>query len=123
MGDPNPIGQEKELGRTLRRQRDLRDASLTNIASAAEISTAYLQKLEAGAVKQPSPNVLHQLARALELDYAELMRMAGYIVPNTEARNFRRRNELTYAASSEPLTDEEANELSEYLAWYRSRKR
>ncbi len=124
MGDPAATAPERELGKRLRQRRDLRQQSLNTVASAADISTAYLQKLEAGAVKQPSPNVLHQLARALEMDYAELMRLAGYIVPNaTRSGSTQRRNELTHAASSEPLTEEEADELAEYLAWYRSRKR
>ncbi len=121
--DPPAPSPASDLGSHLRQKRDLRGRSLNAVASAAGISTAYLQKLEAGGVKQPSPNVLHQLAQALELDYAELMRLAGYIVsgdPRTPRR--RRRNELTYALSSEELTDEEAKELARYLEWYRHRQ-
>jgi transcriptional regulator with XRE-family HTH domain len=105
------------LGDRLRRARQKR--SLTEVAGAAGISTAYLQKLEAGAVRQPSPNVLHQLADALGVKYADLMRLAGYIVPEDRAPS----NELRYALSSEELTDEEARELAEYLDWYRTRHR
>jgi hypothetical protein len=47
------------------------------------------------------------------------MRLAGYVVPEDRAP----RNELRYALSSEELTDEEARELAEYLAWYRTRHR
>lgn len=111
-----------ELGQRLREVRELRDRSLADVAAEAEISPAYLQKLEAGGVKQPSPNVLQKLARALDLDYTELMRLAGYVAPATP-RGRRRRNELTYALSSEPLTDEEAQELARYLDWFRDRKR
>jgi len=118
---PSTAGTATDLGIHLRHKRELRGKSLNAIASAASISTAYLQKLEAGGVKQPSPNVLHQLGQALELDYAELMRLAGYIVPGDArgTRRRRRRNELTYALSSEELTDEEAKELAQYLEWYR----
>jgi hypothetical protein len=63
--------------------------------------------------------VLHQLADALGVKYADLMRLAGYVVPEDRAP----RNELRYALSSEELTDEEARELAEYLAWYRTRHR
>ena len=59
----------------------------------------------------------------LEIDYGELMRLAGYVVPNAGGNSRRRRNELTYAMSSEELTDDEAEVLAEYLSWYRSRKR
>ena len=58
------------------------------------------------------------------MDYAELMRLAGYIVPNDEkVANKRRRNELTHALSSEELTEEEAAVLADYLDWYRSRRK
>jgi transcriptional regulator with XRE-family HTH domain len=114
----------RDLGGRLRQVRDLRHQPLTAVASAADISTAYLQKLEAGAVKQPSPNILFQLAKALDMDYPELMRLAGYIVPNeSQAASKRRRNELTHALSSEELTEDEADELARYLEWYRSRNR
>lgn len=120
---PTTVGTATNLGIHLRDKRELRGKSLNAIASAASISTAYLQKLEAGGVKRPSPNVLYQLAQALELDYAELMRLAGYIVPgDARGTRRRRRNELTYALSSEELTDEEAKELVQYLEWYRHRQ-
>ncbi len=113
---------EKALGPRLREVRDRRDRSLADVAGEAEISSAYLQKLEAGGVKQPSPNILYKLAKVLEVDYAELMRLAGYVTP-TDSRAKKRRNELTYALSSEPLTNEEAQELARYLDWYRDRKK
>ncbi|WP_203717042.1 helix-turn-helix domain-containing protein [Asanoa siamensis] len=119
MTDSAPA--HNELGRRLRRARDRRNMPLSAVSTAADISTAYLQKLESGGVKQPSPNILFQLAEALDLDYAELMRLAGYVVPNRVDETERRRNELTYALSSEELTEDEAEELSKYLDWYRTR--
>ncbi len=113
---------QKELGPRLREVRDRRDRSLSDVAGEAEISSAYLQKLEAGGVKQPSPNILYKLAKALKVDYAELMRLAGYVAPK-DSRAKKRPNELTYALSSEPLTDDEAGELARYLDWYRDRKK
>lgn len=122
MTDPTPAGTE--LGKKLRRARDRKSIPLSTAATAADISTAYLQKLESGGVKQPSPNILFQLAGALELDYAELMRLAGYVVPNLPDSTSRRRNELTHALSSDELTEDEAEELAKYLDWYRhSRQR
>jgi transcriptional regulator with XRE-family HTH domain len=110
------------LGQRLREVRVLRGRSLADVAADAGISPAYLQKLEAGGVKQPSPNVLQKLAKALELDYPELMRLAGYVAP-AAGRGKKRRNELTYALSSEPLTDDEAEVLARYLDWYRHDKK
>lgn len=119
QGDTDTGGHA--LGQRLRRARGKRP--LTEVATAAAISTAYLQKLEAGAVQQPSPNILHQLAEVLNIDYASLMRLAGYVVPSDRAGSPRPRNELRYALNSEELTDEEARALAEYLDWYRERRR
>lgn len=119
QGDTDTGGHA--LGQRLRRARGKRP--LTEVAAAAAISTAYLQKLEAGAVQQPSPKILHQVAEVLNIDYASLMRLAGYVVPSDRAGSRRPRNELRYALNSEELTDEEAHELAEYLDWYRERRR
>jgi HTH-type transcriptional regulator, competence development regulator len=109
------------LGSRLRQARELRQQSLSSVAKESGISTAYLQKLEVNDVRAPSPNHLHRLSQVLEIDYAELMRLAGYVVPNDSAHAKRRRNELTHAFSSDELTEEEADELAEYLLWYRTR--
>ena len=124
MTDDTETPTGRGLGGRLRQVRDLRQQPLTAVAASADISPAYLQKLEAGAVKQPSPHVLYQLAKALDMDYAELMRLAGYVVPNDALTvGKRRRNELTHALSSEELSEDEADELARYLEWYRTRGR
>ena len=87
-------------------------------ARSAGISAAYLNRLENDAVKKPSPHVLHQLSEALTVPYAELMRLSGYPCPGAG-----RRQERSAAALFADLTDDERDELLEYLAWYRARKR
>ena len=109
------------LADRLRQRRESRRQSLGAVSTAADISTAYLQKLETAAVKSPSPRVLFGLAQALELGYPELMRLAGYVVPNEDARKVR--NRLTHAASSIDLSEEEGEELAKYLEWYRHQHR
>jgi transcriptional regulator with XRE-family HTH domain len=71
----------EELARQLREARAARRLSLDAAGAAAKISPAYLHKLEAGRVKAPSPHVLRRLAAALELRYATLMELAGYLDP------------------------------------------
>jgi HTH-type transcriptional regulator, competence development regulator len=117
-----PSTSPATLGARLRQVRERKELSISVVAKKAGISTAYLQKLEVGDVQHPSPRVLHSLAGVLQIDYAELMRLADYVVPNQE-NGRRRRNELTHALSSEKLTEEEAEMLAEYLNWYRSRAR
>ena len=129
MGDEGAAGTTttttttaSTLGGRLRQAREMKQMSLSAVASKGGISTAYLQKLEVGDVKSPSPNHLYNLSTVLDIDYAELMRLAGYILPNEIPNSRRRRNELTHAFSSEVLTDQEADELAEYLIWYRTRQ-
>jgi transcriptional regulator with XRE-family HTH domain len=71
----------ERLGARLRTARTGKRLTLQVAAEAANVSTAYLHKLEAGRVKNPSPRVLHRLAGALGLSYATLMELAGYVVP------------------------------------------
>jgi HTH-type transcriptional regulator, competence development regulator len=108
------------FGTVLRRAREVRGLSGIDAARAAGISAAYLSKLENDAVKRPSPHVLHQLSEALAVPYAELMRLSGYQVPGASSS---KPADTVGAALFADLTDDERDELLEYLAWYRTRQR
>jgi transcriptional regulator with XRE-family HTH domain len=108
------------FGVVLKQARGVRGLSATDAARAAGISAAYLSKLESDAVKKPSPHVLHALSEALAVPYAELMRLSGYLVPGES--NATPSNTIGAALFAE-LSDDERNELIEYLAWYRTRRR
>ena len=108
------------FGAVLKQAREVRELSAVDAARTAGISPAYLSRLENDAVKRPSPHVLHQLSEALTLPYAELMRLSGYRVPGeSDAKP----SETVSAALFADLTDDERDELLEYLAWYRARWR
>lgn len=104
----------------LKQAREVRGLSAVDAARAAGISAAYLSKLENDAVKKPSPHVLHQLSEALTLPYAELMRLTGYRVPGESQANA---GDMVSAALFADVTEDEREELLEYLAWYRARRR
>jgi transcriptional regulator with XRE-family HTH domain len=108
------------IGVVLRQAREIRELSGIDAARAARISPAYLSKLENDAVKRPSPHVLHQLSEALLIPYAELMRLSGYQLPGPPDA---RVTDTVGAALFADLTDDEREELLEYLAWYRARRR
>ena len=108
-------------GALLRQARSVRDLSLVEAARAATISAAYLSRLEGDAVKKPSPHVLHQLSEALGVPYAELMRLSGYRLP--DGGDQQATGSTVAAALFADLTDDERDELLEYLAWYRARRR
>ena len=109
----------KELGTTLKAVRDMLGKSLKAVADPAEISVAYLVKLEKGEVATPSPHKLHRLAETLGIEYLELMRLAGYVIPEPEGTRI---NALAQALSSQDLTDEEARAVAAFLELYRSGK-
>ena len=106
------------FGATLKQAREVRELSAIDAARAAHLP-AYLSKLENDAVKKPSPHVLQQLSEALAVPYAELMRLSGYRVRESEDNA----PATVGAALFADLTDDEREELLEYLAWYRARRR
>ncbi|HEV8597472.1 MAG TPA: helix-turn-helix domain-containing protein [Candidatus Dormibacteraeota bacterium] len=108
------------IGAVLKQAREVRELSAIDAARAAGISAAYLSKLENDDVKKPSPHVLHQLSEALTVPYSELMRLSGYRVPGESTANT---TDTVGAALFAGLTDDEREELLEYLAWYRARRR
>ena len=108
------------FGTMLRQAREVRELSVSDAARAAGISAAYLSKLENDAVKKPSPHVLHQLSEAFAVPYTELMRLSGYPVLAADAADA---VPTVGAALFADLTDDERDELLEYLAWYRFRRR
>jgi HTH-type transcriptional regulator, competence development regulator len=109
-----------ELGDALARARAMKRKSLRTIAEPAAISPTYLQKLERGDVRDPSPNVLYRLSQELDLPYDELMRLAGYVVPALDLAHGRRR--VRHALVAEPLTPDEEAALTSYLGYLRSQK-
>ncbi len=115
---------QARLGPLLQQAREILGLSVRGAAARANISGTYLSQLEAGAVKEPSPHVLYNLGRVYDLSYAELMRAAGYVVPDADEQRGRpaRASPFDLALNTRaPLTDDERDALAEYLAWYRSR--
>ena len=108
------------FGAVLKLAREVRELSTGDAARAAGISPAYLSRLESDAVKRPSPPVLHQLSLALAVPYAELMRLSGYHVPGDDEGDT---SDAVGVALFGGLSADEREELLEYLAWYRTRRR
>ena len=112
-----------ELGKALGNARRIKGRSLRSVAEGAKISPTYLQKLERGEVSDPSPKVLYRLSEEIGLDYGDLMRRAGYVVPTSRrSTTASRRPGTSHALSSEPLTDEEETALAAYLRVLRDQK-
>jgi HTH-type transcriptional regulator, competence development regulator len=108
------------IGAVIRQARRVRQLSAGNAARAAGISPAYLNRLEHDAVKKPSPHVLHELSEALAVPYNDLLRLSGHPLPDEPGSTA---TQSVGAALFADLTDDEREELLEYLAWYRARRR
>ncbi|GAC1431400.1 MAG: hypothetical protein NVSMB65_04880 [Chloroflexota bacterium] len=121
MGETTP---QRTLGELLKQSRELLGFSVRGAAEKAEISATYLSQLEAGTTKEPSPRVLYNLARVYDVSYADLMRAAGYVVPDAEEERTRPPASSMFdiaLRTKVPITNDERAALAEYLAWYRAR--
>lgn len=108
------------FGIVLKQARQILRLSAVEVSRAAGISTAYLSKLENDSVKKPSPQILQQLSEALAVPYADLMRLNGYLLPVESGASG---SIGVTSALFGDLTDDERDELFEYLTWYRARRR
>ncbi len=103
------------LGEFLHVAREKKALSLRSVERSTEISNAYLSQLESGKIKKPSPTVLHQLSQLYEMQYAVIMKLAGYPVPGDLGKD-------SYATRLGPITNEEEKALQEYLEFLRSKR-
>lgn len=111
----------KELGRQLKTVRQLRGLSLKAVAEPAEISVAYLQKLEGGEVRQPSPNVLFRLGEVLDVSYSTLMELVGYVVPDPQGA-LAGASSFDQALRTADLTPEERKAVAAFIAHLRDQR-
>lgn len=112
-----------KLGELLAASRAGTGLSLRQVEAATDsaVSNAYLSQLERGRIRKPSPNVLHSLAAVYAVSYEALMETAGYLFPPRRGAGGRRRARAAFAIDD--LTAAEEEELLDYLAFIRSRKR
>lgn len=110
------------LGPYLRKARDDKGISLRQVEADTdgEVSNAYLSQLEGNKIAKPSPNILYALSKALDVEYDELMRRAGYLSEAAASKKPKGNVEKDRQYAIENLTAAEENELLRYLKYYRS---
>ena len=108
--------KQASLGQYLKMAREYRKFSLRDVENATAISNAYLSQLEGNKIKQPSPKVLHKLSELYNISYAEIMKLAGYPIPEGSE------NTSSLQARIGPTTLDEEDSLVEYLEFLRSRR-
>lgn len=103
------------LGEYITHQRTANNLSMRKLADLSHISHTEIHRLEAGERKNPSPLTLKSIANALNINFDEIMQVAGY------GNNF-----LPAAVAPvlgiEDLDEKELEEVQEFIDFLRSKK-
>jgi len=109
------------LGEELKRLRALKGWSLRQVEERTKenVSNSYLSQLENGSVKEPSPNVLFELAKVYGVPYPALMELAGYVVPNAKNKGT---SNGSIAFNALDLSPDEERMVLDFIQFQRQQK-
>lgn len=110
----------KTLGQVLKNQREIKDLSLRQVEKLTNVSNAYLSQLENDKINNPSVGTLHKLASFYKIEFDSLLVAAG-LIKGEKAKNIKPAS--SFALSSENLTEDEEEELIDYLKYIRQKKK
>ncbi len=111
------------LGEKLKEERKAKKLSLTAVAKPAKISATYLQKLEKGIVKNPSPHVLERLSTELKISYLKLMELAGYVSKSSDHwQKYRKGKKKEETSILDGLSQEELKAVKAFTKFLKSSK-
>lgn len=105
------------LGATIRRQRQLAQMSLRQLAEVAQVSNPYLSQIERG-LHEPSVRVVRSIAKALNVSAEELLGDAGML--DDEAAQSPTSSTEIAIRSDASLTDEQKDSLVSVYRAYRT---
>ncbi|HEU5268246.1 MAG TPA: helix-turn-helix domain-containing protein [Jatrophihabitans sp.] len=108
--------QRAAMGAFIRSQRELANMSLRELSRATQVSNAYLSQLERGR-HDPSVRVLQQVAEALHLSVADVLRECGAMTTTRHTE----RGGVEQAVRADP--DLSPAEKDALLSVYRSYRR
>jgi transcriptional regulator with XRE-family HTH domain len=98
------------LASVLRAARASAALSLRDVERRTGIRSAHLSQLETGTIAKPEMALLWELALLYELDFGELLRLAGHVGPDTSGER-RQRMTVALRALGELTADEQAEAL------------
>jgi|SRR5581483_11044353 len=110
--------KKQPLGAFLKAARERRSLTLRAVEREVGVSNAYLSQLESGKIRQPSPVVLHKLAKLYEVPYAVVLERAGYPAAADEPPG----EPVIVDSRLGPINGDEERALKEYLDFLRSRR-
>jgi HTH-type transcriptional regulator, competence development regulator len=110
------------LGHYLAELRQAKALTFRDLEEKTDISNGYLNLLEHGRVKRPSPEVLFKLANFYGIPFASLMVMAGY--PSEESgRVVVNRNSEVATALLKDLTKDELTQVRNFIGYLKAERR
>jgi transcriptional regulator with XRE-family HTH domain len=115
--------RNETLGQILRSARRSAGFSLRDVERATKggLSNGHLSLLESDEVKNPSPHHLFLLSVVLKVDYARLLKLAGYMLPG-EATNVSPEAAAMLRRTVD-FSESERKELEDYAEYIRSKRR
>lgn len=103
------------LGERLAAARRAKGLSLREVEAATDIKNAHLSQIETGTIKKPDLYILWTLAREYDLEYRELMALAGYLSARSATPGAPTEVSAAALRSMEDLTQEQLIEVVEYI--------
>jgi transcriptional regulator with XRE-family HTH domain len=108
----------RTLASVLREARQSRGMSLREVERRTGIGNAHLSQLETGTIARPEPALIWELAVLYELDFADLLELAGRGA-GTDARG----EQMTVALRAlGELTAQEQSEVLQFMAELKRRR-
>jgi len=105
----------KTLGEELRGARNARGLSLREVERATGIHNAHLSQIETDSIVRPDLAILWELSAFYDIDYAKLMRLAGYSAHRSSNGHEKEQLSVAFRTMGE-LTPQERKETLEFMA-------
>jgi len=113
--------EKTTIGVYLRSLRDTMGLSLREVERKSGVSNAVLSQIESGQVKRPSPTTLYKLSQLYGVPYEDLMARSGYPMPSRQNGEVQSAQAVFNRLGT--ITEDEEQELLDYLAFLRSRNK
>lgn len=111
----------ERLGDVLRTAREKQDLSLRAVERLTGINNAHLSQIENGTITKPEMAILWDLASLYGLDYARLLRLAGYASGVPVSGRHRQRMTVAMRAMG-ALTAREQTDALRYMAKLKAKR-
>jgi len=104
------------FGDELRKIRKSKNLSLKEVAQRGDLSHSYISQIENGKRNAPKPEIIHKLAKGLDIDPITLMQEAGYIEKNiNQLKQELNQTQSEYSELTSNLINENIEELREQV--------